>query len=66
MKVSKKMEKAISKVEKILGEMKKDYFVERDESCRVGRGFYDGCELSSPYYRGGMAIIVNHNGEIFW
>lgn len=63
LKVSAKMQKAIEKVEKKYGEMEKRFFVEAIPSNRVGRGFYDGCELHCPIL--GRTVIVNHNGEIF-
>ena len=64
LKASYKMRKAIERVEKKYGEMKKTFFVEIYESVRVGRGFYDGCELHCPILQ--KTVIVNHFGEISW
>ena len=64
LKASYKMRKAIERVEKKYGEMKKSFFVEIYESVRVGRGFYDGCELHCSILQ--KTVIVNHFGEISW
>lgn len=64
MKASKKMLAAIAKCEKQYGELEKDFFVEPIESNRVGRGFYDGCQLTCKILKS-LSIIVNHDGEIF-
>ena len=63
MKASKKMLAAIAKVEKKYGELDKYFFVERIESNRVGRGFYDGCQLTSNILQS-VNIIVAHDGRI--
>lgn len=63
MKASKKMLAAIAKVEKKYGELDKDFFVERIESSRVGRGFYDGCQLTSNILQS-VNIFVAHDGTI--
>ena len=63
MKASKKMLAAIAKVEKKYGELDKEFFVERIESNRVGRGFYDGCQLTSNILQS-VNIIVAHDGTI--
>lgn len=65
MKASSKMMQGISKVEKKWGALEKDFFVEQDESIRVGNGFYDGCGLYSKSLYGGQYIaIVAHDGSI--
>lgn len=64
MKASKKMLAAIAKCEKKYGKLEKDFFVETIESNRVGRGFYDGCQLTCKIIHS-LCIIVNHHGEIF-
>ena len=63
MKASKKMLVAIAKVEKKYGELDKEFFVERLETNRVGRGFYDGCQLTSNILQS-VNIIVAHDGTI--
>lgn len=63
MKASKKMLAAIAKVEKKYGELDKEFFVERNETNRVGRGFYDGCHLTSNILQN-VNIIVAHDGTI--
>lgn len=63
MKASKKMLAAIAKVEKKYGELDKEFFVERLETNRVGRGFYDGCQLTSNILQS-VNIIVSHDGTI--
>lgn len=63
MKASKKMLAAIAKVEKKYGELDKEFFVERLETNRVGRGFYDGCQLTSNILQS-VNIIVDHDGTI--
>lgn len=63
MKASKKMLAAIAKVEKKYGELDKEFFVERLETNRVGRGFYDGCQLTSNILQS-VNIIVAHDGTI--
>lgn len=63
MKSSVKMQKAIAKVEKKYGELNKEYFVELNPENRVGRGFYDGCELTCNIIQS-LKIIVAHDGTI--
>jgi hypothetical protein len=63
MKASKKMLASIAKVEKKYGELDKYFFVERYEVNRVGRGFYDGCQLTSNILQS-VNIIVAHDGTI--
>jgi len=63
LKASKKMQNSIARVEKRFGEMEKDYFVEHDEENRVGRGFYDGCQLTSHILQN-INIVVAHDGTI--
>lgn len=63
LKASKKMQNSIARVEKIFGEMEKDYFVEHDEENRVGHGFYDGCQLTSHILQN-ISIVVAHDGTI--
>lgn len=64
MKASKKMLEAIAKCEAQYGELQKDFFVEPIEANRVGRGFYDGCQLTCKLLKS-LSIIVNHEGETF-
>lgn len=64
MKASYKMRKAIEAYEKKVGEMQKTFFVESDPRNRVGRGFYDGCQLYSEIDPR-LNRIINHDGEIF-
>lgn len=63
LKVSYKMRKAIEKLEKKYGKLNKRFFVERDERERVGRGFYDGCELTDDIIQS-RNIGVSHDGTI--
>lgn len=63
MKASKKMLAAIAKVEKKYGELDKEFFVEKNKANRVGRGFYDGCQLTSNILQS-VNIIVAHDGTI--
>jgi hypothetical protein len=65
MKASKKMLAAIAKVEKKYGELDKYFFVEWYETNRVGRGFYDGCQLTSNILQS-VNIIVAHDGTIYY
>lgn len=60
MKASYKMRKRIEWIERKFGEMDKEYFVEKNESVRVGRGFYDGCQMTDKITR--RAYIVAHDG----
>lgn len=61
MKKSVKMEKTIERLEKKYGKLNRDYFVENIVSNRVGRGFYDGCELTCDVIKS-LYIIVAHDG----
>ena len=63
MKASYKMRKAIEAYEKKVGPMEKHFFVESIPENRVGRGFYDGCQLTSDIMPS-LNRIVNHEGEI--
>lgn len=62
MKASKKMLNAIAKVEKKWGELEKNFGIEPIEENRVGRGFYDFCELSCKILK--LQIVVAHDGTI--
>lgn len=64
MKASAKMLAKIARYEKIYGKLNKDFFVEPIESNRVGRGFYDGCQLTCNILRS-LNIIVSHNGDSY-
>ena len=61
MKSSKKMEATIARMEKKWGKLNRDYFVEPRECNRVGRGFYDGCTLTSDILQN-LNIVVAHDG----
>lgn len=63
LKASYKMKNAIKKLEKKYGAMNKRFFVERDESVRVGNGFYDGCQLTDDIIQS-RNIMVAHDGTI--
>ena len=56
---------AIAKVEKKYGELDKYFFVEWNEANRVGRGFYDGCQLTDKILQS-VNIIVYHDGTIYY
>lgn len=62
LKTSKKMQATITRLEKKWGQLNKEYFVEFYECNRVGRGFYDGCTLTSNIIKG-LQIIVAHDGK---
>lgn len=62
MKASYKMRKTIEMIERKYGKLDKEYFVETIESNRVGRGFWDGCRLTSPLKSVHINIIVAHDG----
>lgn len=64
LKASYKMRMAISRLEKKFGKLQKTYGVEVHPSNRVGKGFYDYCELRSDIFRG-LGYLVNHDGETF-
>ena len=61
MKSSKKMEATIARMEKKWGNLNRDYFVESIYRNRVGRGFYDGCVLTSDILMN-LTIVVAHDG----
>lgn len=61
MKASKKMQATIAMLEKKYGKLNKDFFVEAIEQNRVGRGFYDGCELTCDIIKN-LYIVVAHDG----
>lgn len=63
LKASYKMKKAIKSLEKKYGEMNKRFFIEHDESVRIGNGFYDGCQLTDDIIQG-RNIIIAHDGTI--
>lgn len=63
LKVSSKMRKAIEKLEKKYGQLNKRFFVEMDERERVGRGFYDGSQLTDDIIQS-RNIFVAHDGTI--
>ncbi len=62
MKASKKMLNGISRVEKRFGKMEKSFGVEFYECNRVGRGFYDFCDLHCRILQ--KTITVCHDGTI--
>lgn len=64
MKASVKMQKAIARIEKMYGKLNKEYFVEQNPENRVGRGFYDGCELTCDILHS-LKIVVSHDGSSY-
>lgn len=58
------MQKSIARIEKKYGELKKEFFVEQNPDNRVGRGFYDGCELTCDILQS-LKIVVSHDGSIY-
>jgi hypothetical protein len=54
MRISKKMLKGISRVERRYGLLDKLFFFDRDENNRHGQGFADGCELEDKFMVGFM------------
>lgn len=60
---SKAMLRSIEKIEKKYGKFIKKYDIEAIEENRVGRGFYDFCDMKCPYTN--MQFTVSHTGEIF-
>lgn len=62
LKASKKMLNGISRVEKKFGQMQKTFEIEFDEINRVGRGFYDYCDLYCPILQ--KCFAVTHDGTI--
>ncbi len=65
MKASYKMKKTISNLEMKYGALNKEFFVEPREENRVGRGFYDGCRLTSTIPDVYINIVVAHDGS-YW
>ena len=63
LKSSYKMRKEIERMEKKYGKLNKRFFVEHYECNRVGRGFYDGCQLTDNILQN-LNIIVAHDGTI--
>ena len=63
LKISIKMKKSIEKLEKQYGKLNKRFFIERDERVRVGKGFYDGCQLTDDIIKS-RNIVVSHDGTI--
>ena len=64
LKSSYKKRKSIGRLEKKYGELNKQFGVERLPENRVGRGFYDYCQLRCDILQG-LGFIVNHEGEVF-
>lgn len=64
MKSSKKMEATITKLEKKYGKLNRSYFVEVRQENRVGRGFYDGCDLTCDILKN-LHLVVAHDGTWF-
>ena len=62
-KASRKMRKAIEKLENVYGKLSKDFKIEALKSNQIGRMFYDYCELSCNILQSNWT--VNHEGEIF-
>lgn len=63
LKVSAKMRKSIEILERNYRILNKRFFVERNKSARVGRGFYDGCKVTSPIFKS-LDFVVAHDGTI--
>ena len=63
LKASYKMRKAIERLEKKYGALNKRFFIEHDEYNRVGKGFYDGCQLTDDIIQS-RNIMVAHDGTI--
>lgn len=63
LKISRKMKKAIEKIEKKYGKLNKRFFIERDERVRSGNGFYDGCQLTDDIIKS-RNIVIAHDGTI--
>lgn len=61
MKSSKKMEATITRLEKKYRKLNRYYFIEAREENRVGRGFYDGCDLTHDILKN-LHIVVAHDG----
>lgn len=63
LKVSYKMRKSIEILERNYRILNKRFFVERNKDVRVGRGFYDGCQITSPIFKS-LDFVVAHDGTI--
>lgn len=63
LKASSKMRKSVEKMERKFGKLQKNYGVEPIESNRVGRGFYDYCQLTSDILKS-FNVTVAHDGTI--
>ena len=61
MKQSKIMQATIERLEKEFGKLNKTYFIEVLECNRVGRGFYDGCDLTCDILKN-LHLVVAHDG----
>lgn len=61
---SKAMKRSIEKLEKKYGKFHKKFWVEALPENRVGRGFWDYCEMRDGVVRS-LGFLVNHKGEIF-
>ncbi len=64
MKASYKMTQTIKRLEKKYGKLEKTYDVEHDERNRIGRGFYDYCQLTDRLIQS-FCIIVSHDGSYY-
>ena len=62
-KVTKKMEAAITECERKYGELEKDFFQEVIESNRHNPEYYDGCTLTCRLIQS-MVILVDWEGNI--
>lgn len=63
LKISRKMKKAIEKIEKKYGKLNKRFFIERDKRVISGNGFYDGCQLTDDIIKS-RNIVIAHDGTI--
>lgn len=63
LKVSYKMRKSIEILERNYRKLNKRFFVERNKDVRVGRGFYDGCQITCPIIQS-LEFVVAHDGTI--
>jgi len=63
MKTSAKMKKSIKRLTKKYGNLDITYFVEPNESVRIGGKFWDGAECYCRILQKNWT--VNHNGEIY-
>ena len=61
-KASKKMLATIARMEKKWGPLEKSFFVEHLECNRIGRGYFDGCTLTSDILQS-LRITVAHDGS---